>query len=195
MGYSIELTDKKDGKFHLIDDVKVFHADHRSQKDRIFISGTRAIETRAGEEAQFFFECENLKVRHSSGEVIKEHRVAEEENKTAVVQWFRNGDHPLDYSQPYEGFEDGSIRVFTAEERMLNNWEGDIVRYYRSPDIDGQSTCKHCGKIMHDHGWIDTPGGGHVVCPGDWIIPGRAGEYYPCKNPPGKTGAVTSSTL
>jgi len=34
---------------------------------------------------------------------------------------------------------------------------------------------------MHDHGWIDTLEGGHIVCPGDWIIKGVHGEFYPCK--------------
>ena len=34
---------------------------------------------------------------------------------------------------------------------------------------------------MHVHGWIDTPEGGHIVCPGDYIITGVQGEYYPCK--------------
>lgn len=34
---------------------------------------------------------------------------------------------------------------------------------------------------MHHHGWIDTPEGGHIVCPGDWVITGIQGERYPCK--------------
>jgi hypothetical protein len=34
---------------------------------------------------------------------------------------------------------------------------------------------------MQDHGWIDTLEGGHIVCPGDWIITGVVGELYPCK--------------
>jgi hypothetical protein len=34
---------------------------------------------------------------------------------------------------------------------------------------------------MHDHGWIDTLEGGHIVCPGDYIITGVNGEHYPCK--------------
>jgi hypothetical protein len=34
---------------------------------------------------------------------------------------------------------------------------------------------------MHYHGWIETLEGGHTVCPGDWIITGIRGEYYPCK--------------
>lgn len=34
---------------------------------------------------------------------------------------------------------------------------------------------------MRKHGWIDAPEGGHIVCPGNWIITGVAGERYPCK--------------
>jgi len=34
---------------------------------------------------------------------------------------------------------------------------------------------------MNDHGWIDTPEGGHTVCLGDWIITSVKGEHYPCK--------------
>ena len=33
----------------------------------------------------------------------------------------------------------------------------------------------------HDHGWLDDSEGGYIVCPGDWIIRGVKGEYYPCK--------------
>ena len=78
-----------------------------------------------------------------------------------ATQWFKNGDHPLD------GRADR---------------EGDLVRYYRHPKMDGQEQCRHgCGFIMHDHGWIDTPEGGHIVCPGDHIIEGVHGEFYPCK--------------
>lgn len=56
-----------------------------------------------------------------------------------------------------------------------------IVDYYRTPELDGQHKCKHCGDIMHNHGWIDTLEGGHIVCPGDFIITGVKGEKYPCK--------------
>ena len=31
------------------------------------------------------------------------------------------------------------------------------------------------------HGWIQTLEGGHIVTPGDWIIQGAFGEFYPCK--------------
>jgi hypothetical protein len=80
-------------------------------------------------------------------------------------QWFKNGDHPLDCNTEMESL----------------TCEGKVVRYYRHPRMDGQQPCKHCGRIMHDHGWIDTLEGGHIVCPGDWIITGVKGEHYPCK--------------
>ena len=56
------------------------------------------------------------------------------------------------------------------------------VGYYRTPELDGKDECKHCGIIMHHHGWIDTLEGGHVVCPKDWIITGVKSEEYPCKS-------------
>lgn len=55
------------------------------------------------------------------------------------------------------------------------------VDYYRTPSLDGHTSCKHCAVIMHYHGWIDTLEGGHIVCPKDWIITGVKGEKYPCK--------------
>lgn len=90
-----------------------------------------------------------------------------------AVQWFKNGDHPKDDCRivnPPLGIEG---------ERFLS--EGKIVRYFRRPDVSGEELCQHCKKTMHDHGWIDTFEGGHIVCPGDWIITGIAGEKYPCK--------------
>lgn len=87
-----------------------------------------------------------------------------------ATQWHKNGDHP----------QDGTER-FARGEFKGELYEGKVVRYYRRPEMDGQSACKHCGQIMHVHGWIDTLEGGHIVCPGDWIITGVAGENYPCK--------------
>ena len=88
-----------------------------------------------------------------------------------ATQWFKNGDHP----------EDACYLVAAPRGKMAFMSEGKVVRYYRHPNIDGQTVCKHCGDIMHNHGWIDTLEGGHIVCPGDWIITGVAGENYPCK--------------
>lgn len=76
-------------------------------------------------------------------------------------QWFKNGDHP--------------------EDNPDNFGEGKLVRYFRRPDEQGKNPCPVCGRIMHDHGWIDTLEAGHRVCPGDWIIKGVGGEFYPCK--------------
>ena len=41
-------------------------------------------------------------------------------------------------------------------------------------------TCHVCGS-KSEHGHVGTLEGGHVVCPGDWIITGVQGEHYPCK--------------
>lgn len=98
-----------------------------------------------------------------------------------ATQWFKNGDHPLDYTKVHSGLDNGEIREFSPEERRDRKWEGDIVGYYRTPSGDGHTICKHCGDTMHNHGWIDTLEGGHIVCPGDWIITGVKGEHYPCK--------------
>ncbi|WP_233564623.1 hypothetical protein [Achromobacter sp. K91] len=99
----------------------------------------------------------------------------------SAAHWLKNGDHPLDYSKTHDGLENGELRQFSPEERRANGWEGDIVRYYRHPDDSGERACQHCGKTMHVHGWIDTKEGGHIVCPGDWVITGVQGEHYPCK--------------
>ena len=65
-----------------------------------------------------------------------------------AAQWFKNGDHPLDYSRTHDGFENDQLRQFSPQERKDKGWEGDIVRYYRNPSLDGQSECKHCGDIL-----------------------------------------------
>ncbi len=87
----------------------------------------------------------------------------------AAAQWFKNGDHPEDCR---ETFTDSDGKPFEGE--------GKVVRYYRHPDDEGQRECA-CGRLMHWHGWIETLEGGHIVCPGDWIITGIQGEHYPCK--------------
>jgi len=79
-------------------------------------------------------------------------------------KWLKNGDHLKDYSL---GTPLG--------------YEGEVVRYYRVPDPLGDVACKQCQNVMHVHGWIDTLEGGHIVCPGDWVITGIKGELYPCK--------------
>ena len=96
-------------------------------------------------------------------------KMAKYRKKPIVVEahrWFQNGDHPEDK------YEKGTVN------------EGKLIRRYRTPALDGKNACKYCGHLMHDHGWIDTVQGGHIVCPGDWIIK-EGGDikkgYYPCK--------------
>jgi len=89
-----------------------------------------------------------------------------------ATQWFKNGDHPQDNC--FRPFEDNGVIPHVAR-------EGQIVRYFRHPRISGTQLCSKCGKTMHEHGWIDTLEDGHNVCPGDWIITGIKGEFYPCK--------------
>lgn len=55
------------------------------------------------------------------------------------------------------------------------------VTYFRRPGCDEASRCDHCDWTFKAHGWIDTLEGGHIVCPGDWVITGVKGECYPCK--------------
>lgn len=87
-----------------------------------------------------------------------------------ATRWEENGDHPED-----------ACTWITSAQGVTFLSEGKVVRYFRHPGVPGKRNCKHCGQIMHEHGWIDTKEGGHTVCPGDWIITGIAGERYPCK--------------
>ena len=114
-----------------------------------------------------------------------------------ATQWFKNGDHPLDNSVPVRRLskaqQEAPMRVYDITEHegdlvpdphtgapsFLS--EGKVVRYFRRPERNDDELCEHCGRIMHAHGWIDTLEGGHIVCPGDWVITGVKGERYPCK--------------
>jgi len=104
-----------------------------------------------------------------------------------ATQWFKNGDHPEDGEERFPpkgppGAADGSNSDprYTGE-FVGQRFEGKVVRYFRRPDVDGETACRHCGVRMHEHGWIDTKEGGHIVCPGDFVITGVQGERYPCK--------------
>ena len=100
-----------------------------------------------------------------------------------ATQWFKNGDHPDDYASEQVAYQNGRVAAISAEHRKAHDWEGEVVRYFRRPEAayDGERSCEHCGRIMHEHGWIETLEGGQIVCPGDWIITGVKGDHYPCK--------------
>lgn len=57
----------------------------------------------------------------------------------------------------------------------------DIVRHVKFAGADEKEACPRCGHALKDHGFVDTLEGGHLVCPGDYIITGVNGEHYPCK--------------
>ena len=94
-----------------------------------------------------------------------------------ATQWFKNGDHPQDQCRLIE--DAGNSETGELAPPFLS--EGRVVRYFRHPDDPGYYVCPICRKLMQAHGWLDTPEGGSVVCPGDWIITGVQGEHYQCK--------------
>lgn len=89
---------------------------------------------------------------------------------TEATQWFKNGDHP----------RDRSIEV----ERPGNSpslSEGEVVHHFRSLNIPGSRFCPDCGNIMQKHGLLDGLNGEEKVCPGDYIVTSRNGNYYVLK--------------
>ena len=111
------------------------------------------------------------------------------QSKPVIIEasrWFENGDHPLDYASPRIGTKNVNgelvpVKV-SGDFARRKQWEGEIVRRFNRPDVPGNQPCEHCTIEMRLHGWIDTPQGGHTVCPGDWIITEPDGNgYYPCK--------------
>lgn len=90
-----------------------------------------------------------------------------------ATRWFENGDHP----------QDDSVVVVDGDKARPFLSEGRVVRRYRERLSPGFSSCEYCGRDKRTtHGWIDTSEGGHVVCPGDWVVTGVAGERYPVKD-------------
>jgi hypothetical protein len=74
-----------------------------------------------------------------------------------ATQWERQGDH----------------------EKVIPFRTGKRQAQVGTPERRKQ--CRHCHRDMSEHGWVDTLEGGHIVCPGDWIIKGVKGEFYACK--------------
>lgn len=89
-----------------------------------------------------------------------------------ATQWWKNGDHPDD--------QVGELVDDPIGGESYRRIEGAVVRFFRHPRLPGDQV-HECGRTYHDHGWIDTLEGGHIVCPGDWVITGVQGERYPCK--------------
>lgn len=82
--------------------------------------------------------------------------------RITAVQWFKHGDHPE--------VKPGPIRVKQFMMNMQSLQEQEIVR------VDDRIV-----EINPAYGWIDTMENAHEVTPGDYIIRGIKGEFYPCK--------------
>lgn len=109
--------------------------------------------------------------------------VPEAVNARVVVahRWFKNGDHPEDFTQDRPALIQGEVTTVSGQFAKHRDWEGGVVRRYNSPSTlkHCKNRCPVCGNIFDDHGFIDTPDdGGYAVCPGDWIITGENGIYH-----------------
>jgi len=72
--------------------------------------------------------------------------------------------------------------VIEAETWPADDCFGVVEPYMaHAPASKASVCCDKCGHIFKDHGWVATLEGGHIVCPGDRIIKGVKGEFYPCK--------------
>ena len=64
--------------------------------------------------------------------------------------------------------------------RWFKQGDHPSVEPYKQEFTD-RGLCGYCNKLLVEHGWVQTLEGGHIVCPGDWILTGIEGENYPCK--------------
>lgn len=89
--------------------------------------------------------------------------------------WEENGDHP-EVTYWRHPPVDKSGKISADPNAMLMG-----VLKHSDPKMPDNFRRDECHAKMHDHGYIDTLEGGHTVCPGDYIIRGIKGEFYPCK--------------
>jgi hypothetical protein len=79
-----------------------------------------------------------------------------------------------------------SLRIWGQKDESQG---GQAVKYRKIPVvIEATQWMRHGDHPMVEtispdslNGWIQTLEGGHIVCPGDYIITGVNGEHYPCK--------------
>lgn len=80
-----------------------------------------------------------------------------------ATQWFQNGDHPQDESEPLES---------SGEPTQLS--EGKVVQHYPALEVPEIRFCPECGNLMERHGFLN---GETIVCPGDYIVTDRNGFH------------------
>lgn len=84
-----------------------------------------------------------------------------------TVQWFKDGDH-----------------------RGKNQAQSNVVRAFRESLVDENKKCNYCKNRMYRHGWLIPElgtGTGTLICPGDWILEDKHGEFSVCKSGQFKT--------
>lgn len=88
------------------------------------------------------------------------------------IRWWEHGDHPEVgyYRHPPVDPITGRVSVESDAISMGHLRHADVPERYRDSG---------CGYYMHQHGWIDSPGGGHTICPGDWITTDEVGRAHP----------------
>lgn len=86
---------------------------------------------------------------------------------TEATQWFTNGDHPKDETEP-----------ITQPGGGTRQSEGKVVKFFRRLNIPGGRYCPKCGNTMDKHGILDSLNGEETICPGDYIVTDSRGRYY-----------------
>lgn len=89
-----------------------------------------------------------------------------------VPRWYRNGDHPRDYEKDI--VEPDGKTIIYGEDQKARDWEGQVVRRFRNPDIRGSEMCQECTYDYKEHGWLDIPpiedfNLSTMICPGTTI--------------------------
>jgi hypothetical protein len=68
--------------------------------------------------------------------------------------------------------------VVISAKQWFRDGDHPEVQAERRPTRD---MCPQCRRAWGEHGRVVTLEGAHTVCPGDFIIQGVKGEFYPCK--------------
>lgn len=128
-----------------------------------------------------------------------------------AVQWFKDGDHPKVKSREAKIIFDRAgnyfyvlrfDKIMSARAWLAVDPDGPVaekngvVLPFAFYDLKSGAECliedrpdlveayaRHAGTDAKPiaMGYIETLEGGHLVTPGDWIIKGVKGEFYPCK--------------
>ena len=72
-----------------------------------------------------------------------------------VEQWFKNGDHSLDYGENEDRIIIVDSKKYEAEGQMIKQCRNRV-----------ETICPYCNVPIHNHGSLD----GKLVHPGDYII-------------------------